>query len=387
MTKLNPFAQRWRALSITSKFTLAFGALLALIILVALTGYAALTVVQSQTEAAILTAMEVQRLVLKMDSGLQSARRFERDFFLRWPTVGFAKAEQTYAQGNNDQIAEVVSLSAELQQLISQPNVSEALQEANVNLNFYLSAANRYAATFDEAVVLVADLAADETGAQARLAQNSALLLERLQQANDPQLIVLYREMQSLEKDYLVTRQRPYMQLAFNLIRPLGEAITDTSGFDAEQEAEALAQLDTYRVVAEEVLKLDVDIRSKFTEFDLQAGAVDPISAELIQLASDEVQQARNQIARTSQLAKTVLAVAVVAAVALAGFIAWVMGNSITRNVVKLTETAIELQGDNLDVRAEVDSADELGQLADSFNAMAARIKSHREHFRGFCPV
>jgi PAS domain S-box-containing protein len=376
MTKRNPFTQRWRALGITHKFTLAFGALLALIILVALTGYAALTVVQSQTEAAILTAMEVQRLVLKMDSGLQSARRFERDFFLRWPAVGFAEAEETYAQGNSNQIAEVVSLSAELQQLISQPDVSQALQEANVNLNFYLSAANRYAATFDEAVALVADLAVDETGAQARLAQNSALLLERLQQANDPQLVVLYREMQAHEKDYLVTRQRPNMQLAFNAIRPLREAIDNTSGFDAGQRTEALAQLDAYQAVAEEVLKLDVDIRSKFNEFDLQAEAVDPISAELIELAGDEVQQAREQIARTSQLAKIVLAVAVVAAVALAGVIAWVLGNSITRNIVKLTEAAIELQGDNLDARAEVDSADELGQLADSFNAMAARIKT-----------
>jgi signal transduction histidine kinase/DNA-binding response OmpR family regulator len=376
MKKRNPFAQRWRALSITSKFTFAFGALLALIILVALTGYAALTVVQSQTEAAILTAMEVQRLVLKMDAGLQSARRFERDFFLRWPTVGFAEAKESYVQGNSDQIAEVVSLSAELQQLISQPNVSEALQEANVNLNFYLSAANRYADTFDEAVALVADLAADETGAQARLGQNSALLLDTLQQVNDPQLIVLYREMQSLEKDYLVTRQRPYMQAAFNVIRPLQAAITNTSNFNTDQKTETLAQLDAYQAAADEVLKLDVDIRSKFNEFDLQAEAVDPISAELIQLASDEVQQAREQIARTSQLAKTVLVVAVVTAVALAGVIAWVLSNSITRNVVKLTETAIELQGDNLDVRAEVDSTDELGQLADSFNAMAARIKT-----------
>jgi hypothetical protein len=301
MSKRNPFAQRWRTLSITSKFSLAFGALLALIILVALTGYAALTVVQSQTEAAILTAMEVQRLVLKMDAGLQSARRFERDFFLRWPTVGFDQAKQTYVQGNSDQIAEVIRLSAELQQLISQPNVSEALQQANVNLNFYLSAANRYAATFDEAVDLVAKLAADETGAQARLAQNSALLLETLQQADDPQLIVLYREMQAYEKDYLVTRQRPNMQSAFNVIRPLRETIANTAGFDPGQRDEALAQLDAYQAVAEEVLKLDVDIRSKFNEFDLQAEAVDPISAELTQLAGDEVQRARAQIAQTSQ--------------------------------------------------------------------------------------
>lgn len=375
MNKRNPFVQRWRALGITKKFTLANGALLALIILVALTGYAALIVVQSQTEAAILTAMEVRRLVLKMDAGLQSARRFERDFFLRWPTVGFAEAEQTYAQSNSDQIAEVVKLSAELQQLISQPNVSEALREANVNLNFYLSAANRYAVAFDEAVMLVANLAADETGAQARLAQNSALLLEALQQANDPRLIVLYRELQAFEKDYLVTRQRPFMQRAFNVAGPLREAIIDSAGFEEDsQRDQALTYLADYRTVAEEVLQLDVDIRSKFSEFDLQAKAVDPISAELIQLANDEVQQARDRIAQTSRLATMLLVVAVATAVGLTGLIAWAQHRAITANIVKLTETVVELQNGNLAARAQIDSADEIGQLAGGFNAMAEQL-------------
>ena len=44
------------------------------------------------------------------------------------------------------------------------------LRESQVSLNFYLSAADRYAATFDEAIELVTELAADESGAQARLA-------------------------------------------------------------------------------------------------------------------------------------------------------------------------------------------------------------------------
>src|SRR5262245_5450633 len=209
--KENPFTHRWRALSITSKFTLGFGALLALMVLVNLAGYTALKVVESQAETAILTSTEIQRLVLQMDAGLQRARRLERDFFLRWPTVGFAEARQTYAQENNEQIAEVVKLSAKLQQLISQRDVSAALRQSNVNLNLYLSAADRYAASFNEAVDLVAKLAAADTGAQARLAQNSASLRDTLQLANDPALMNLYREMQSFEKDYLVTRQRPFM--------------------------------------------------------------------------------------------------------------------------------------------------------------------------------
>jgi len=376
MNGWKPLRQRWRELGITAKFSSAFGLLLALIVLVSLTSYLALSAVRRQTEAAIVTSMEIQRLVLEMDAGLQRARQLERDLFLRWPSVGFSQALETYAQRHDGQIARVMALSASLQQLIAESDVSDALRDSKVSLNFYLSAADRYSATFDEAIQLATELATDETGAQARLARNSEVLHDTLQSAGDPDLMVLYREMQSFEKDYLVTRQRPYMQSAFNVAGLLREAISGSPGLDGDEQAQALAQLDDYLAVAEETLLLDVEILHKLNEFELQAEAVDPISEELIALANAETQHAREEITRTSRFATTLLVAAVFAAVALAGVIGLALNNSITRNVVKLTETASELRGGNLEVRALVDSSDEIGQLADSFNAMAARINA-----------
>ncbi|UCC88823.1 MAG: HAMP domain-containing protein, partial [Anaerolineales bacterium] len=366
----------WRELGITAKFASAFGVLLTLIVLVSLTSYAALTAMRRQTEAAILTSMEIQRLVLEMDAGLQRARRLERDLFLHWPAVGFSQALETYAQKHDEEIAGVKARSVSLQQLISESDVSDALRESEVSLNFYLSAADRYAATFAEASDLVTQLATDGTGAQARLAHSSELLREALQQASDPALIALYRDMQAFEKDYLVTRQRPSMQSAFNMARPLREQISRSPGLDGNEAVQALAYLDEYLAVADEILLLDVEIRHKLNEFDLQAEAVDPISQELITLASAETLRARDRIARASQLATTLLVVAVVAAVALAGGIGLALNNTITRNVIQLTRTASALRAGNLEVRARIDSADELGQLADSFNAMATRMNT-----------
>ncbi|UCC63003.1 MAG: adenylate cyclase, partial [Anaerolineae bacterium] len=75
MNRWERLRQRWRELGITAKFASAFGLLLALIVLVSLTSYLALTTVRRQTEAAIVTSMEIQRLVLEMDAGLQRARQ------------------------------------------------------------------------------------------------------------------------------------------------------------------------------------------------------------------------------------------------------------------------------------------------------------------------
>ena len=368
--------KRWGQLGITAKFSSAFGLLLALIVLVSLTSYVALTVVRRQTEAAIVTSMEVQRLVLEMDAGMQRARRLERDLFLRWPAVGFSQAMESYAQKHSDEIAEVKSLSTRLRELISKSEVSQALRESEVSLSFYLSAADRYAATFAEASELVTQLAIDGTGAEARLAQSSELLCDALQLTADPALVALYREMQSYEKDYLVTRQRPYMQSGFNVAGTLREAIEKSTAFAQSGQAQALGYLDDYLAVADEILLLDVEIRHKLNEFDLQAEAVDPISAQLISLADAEAQRARERITQTSRFATTLLAVAVLGAITLAAGIGLALNRSITRNVVKLTRTAGELRDGHLEVRAQVDSADELGQLADSFNAMAVRIST-----------
>lgn len=374
MERWQAMLQVWRRQGITTKLALASGMLVTLIILVAVTGYLALSAVRRQTEAAIVSSMEIQRLVLEMNADLQHARRLGRDFFLRWPTIGFEQARATYAQGNDRRISEVIALSARLKDLIAGSDVSEALRGSDVNLNFYLSAADRYSATFAEAVTLVTQLAASDSGAQAQLARTSALLYETLQQANDPALLLGYREMQAFEKDYLVTRQRPSMQLAFNSLLPLRRAVNRSPRLRSGERAQALSYLDNYQSLAEEILRLDVDIRSKFNEFDLQADAVDPISEELITLANSEVQRSREQITRTSWLATLLLVLSVLSAVALAGGIAWVQHGSITRNVIKLTEVAGELQNGNLQARTQIDTDDELGQLADTFNTMAAQL-------------
>ena len=368
--------KRWRQLGITTKFSFAFGLLLALIVLVSLTSYGALTAVRRQTEAAIVTSMEVQRLVLEMDAGMQRARRLERDLFLRWPSVGFSQAMASYAQKHGEEIARVKTLSTQLGELISESEVSQALRESEVNLNLFLSAADRYAAAFAEASELVTKLAADGTGAQARLAQSSELLHDALERSGDLALLTTYREMQAYEKDYLVTRQRPYMQSAENVARTLREAIGESTSLTQDAQAQALGHLDNYLAVADEILSLDNEIRSKLKEFDLQAEMVDPITAELISLADAETQHARGHITQTSRLATALLGAAVLGAVALTIGVALALSRSITRSVVKLTRTAGELRDGHLEVRAQVDSADELGQLADSFNAMAARINT-----------
>lgn len=372
---MKSLSQYWRKLSITAKFSSAFALLLALIVLVAITAYAALTLVQNETESAILTSAEIRRMVLEMDGGLENARRLHRDFFLSYPEIGFENARERYAQQSIRKIAEVVALSEELKKLITKSEVTDALRKRNVDLNLYLSSAKRFSDTFSESVELVTILAASETGLQAQLDQNSDLLQDILKSAEDRNLTELYRDMQFFEREYRITRQRPFMQSAFNVAFQLRKAIEKTPAIESDQKVHALTYLRSYVRIGGEILETDSEIRSKFNDFTLQAKAVDPISAELVALAETEVDHARDHIKQTSQFATAVLAVAALAGLLMVMIIAKVLNSSITHNVLRLTESACELQAGSLDVKAHINSGDELGQLAGSFNDMANRIR------------
>ena len=374
MNKRKFIRKNWRELGITVKFGILFGTVLVLMVLIGITGYAAFTAVRSETETAIVTSTRIQYLVLDMDRRLKEARRLGKDFFLRYPTVGYADAYKTYAQQAQKQIIQVRALSAELKNLISESDVSGALRQTRVNLSLYTAAAERYAATVEEAADLVARLASDKAGLQARLAQQSSLLKGALQIGEDPGLMALYRKMQSFEKDYWLTRQRPLMQSAINVAIPLRPRVKMASKLDADQKAQALSYLDEYLKTAEQIPQIDASIRGKFNEFDLQTEAIDPVSEGLIALAKEEIERASSQIHQTSRLATVILVIAVLIGIALVSIIASIFNSSITHNVIKLTQATQEFQTGNMEVRSQIDSGDELGQLADAFNAMATRI-------------
>ena len=376
-------SHRWQKLSITTKFRVAFGVLLTLIGLVAITGIVALGVVYFYIENSIMTSTDIQKLVLEMESKLQQARCLQRDFFLRYPSIGFEKAYQTYAESTYTQIAQVVSLSAKLQQLISKSHVSVALRESNVNLNLFFSAANRYAETFEEAVNLVTRLARENTGLQALLERYALSLQKLLQIIDDPGLMVMSYKMKTFEKEYLTTRKRPKMQSAFNQAFPLRQAIESTPLLDVNQKKQALVSLEGYLATAEKILSIDVDIQSKFNEFDLLTEAIDPIAIQLIGLANQEVESARVQIKRIGIFVVLILIITAMAGLGLASMIAEVLNRSITRNIVKLTDAAKKFRSDwepteMVTMRepplVQIESFDEIGQLAESFNAMATRI-------------
>lgn len=362
----------WNTLGVAQKIGVAFAVLICMTVVIACVNLVALHVVR-QAEADILASMELRQRVYEMDSELEKARRHYMSFILNYPRIGFAEAQAQHSQPSVTAMARVIVISEDLKRRINASNVSETLRSHNVDLNLYLTSAKRFSKVFLEFMELVTVGVDPVDGVQPRMQarmQELASIVERSDRA-----ALIHARMQMLERDYFLTRQRSYMQSAFNVSFALDAFIRSSNLFDARQQLVAHELLRDYAAAAEQLLDLDTAITSKTNEFALQVAALDPISQSLKQQASMEVEAARRRIEGARSTAVVLTLVMAVLGISCALGIGYVIRGSVTQRIVALTRCASALQAGNLSVRSEPGLDDELGALSETFNVMAARVK------------
>jgi signal transduction histidine kinase len=117
-------------------------------------------------------------------------------------------------------------------------------------------------------------------------------------------------------------------------------------------------------------------------EFRANQDALYRVLSALDRLVASDYAASRETEAVAEHLASTavrVLTVTIVAAVALAAAVAWVLSSSLLAPIKVLTASATSLGEGNLEAQVPEFSRDELGSLARSFNAMAARLRAYRD--------
>src|SRR5688572_32258705 len=125
MTLMKNFFQRWKSLSISYKFNLGFGLLLALMLLIAVASVTALFYVKQETETVILSNIAIEGLVLETERKLQTSRNKQSEFFAQYPLIGLNEARQQYALTAIQEMADMIILSTELRQRLSAANLTE----------------------------------------------------------------------------------------------------------------------------------------------------------------------------------------------------------------------------------------------------------------------
>ena len=89
--------------------------------------------------------------------------------------------------------------------------------------------------------------------------------------------------------------------------------------------------------------------------------------------------EANNEARRQSRDASRYMISTLLVAFVVAAGVTYTLARSIVRPVQSLTESAQQLGEGNLDQHVPVQSQDEVGQLAEAFNKMAAKLRAYRQ--------
>jgi len=366
-------ARYWNnGLSIKARLGLGIGLLFFLMVMTAVTVLTGQHLLR-RAEAVMDDSLEIQRLVLEMDRGMEEARRLHGDFFLHAPEIGFAAAHERYAQTSVWQVAQVVTLSKTLKELVARSAVGEGLRADHVDVNLYLSFAKRFADTSIEAVELFTGLHAPERGLEPWLDRILDEISGELPPGGEPGR--LFMEMKSHIQEYRIAQQRPLMQSAYNMAFMLRKALRNDPSVDDARRRKIDGLLDRARELSDKILVSEAAIRSRFNDFALQSVAVDGVSSTLERLAREEVEKSRRKILDIRRAVVLIVLPITLAGLAAAFLVAGMINRIVVRRVTSLTRFAGELREGNLELEIPEDSGDELGQLARTFNCMTGRIR------------
>jgi PAS domain S-box-containing protein len=370
MEKIN---QSWNRLRINHKFNLHFFLLLFFIFLIAFTAYFSFLSIQN-AEDNIRKSTEIRLQVLEIDRGMERAHRLLSDFFLNYQQIGLQKAHEQYAQPSVRQTAQVISQSSSLQKVLFHSGLETLSRISETEVNLYLASAKRFADVSIEAVELLSLRAAPSRGVEAQI---SSVEKELQKEVNSYfYLNGLRKDVWSFVQMYQIKRQRHLMQSAFNSLDILLEAVKQEQTLQVGQKNRIISLLNSYRTLGNNLLDVDLKISGKFLDIALHKQIVSPVSDALIQATGEEVALLMKRIDNVYRLAGILILSIAFVAIIVMSCIAKLLSNTVTGNILKLTQSAQEFGKGNMNSRASEDSQDELGQLARIFNAMASQVQN-----------
>jgi HAMP domain-containing protein len=370
----------WGDLPLSRKLLISFSVLFFFALVIAFITLSGLNRVTASYEDALAQGIEVRRSSDQMIVRLLQARRAEKNFLLRWQTEGFGTAYTNYVPTFLQEVSAVrkeigtLTLFAETAATISTGDTTRAQYVADINA--LTLALNDYVKSFDDIVSAYRKRGFDEnTGFQAEL-RSSASKIETIifEQAGLEQIEITYLQIRRNEKDYLLRGDQVYIDNINKLVSQMKVEIAATEQLEPTEKDEIVTQLDAYIATFNGLIELDKNIAIYNDKLINSARAIEPLGGNLEalgeQLAADDIKAAQTNSTQTFTFSIITILILLVISTALA----ITLSRQITRPILSLTDTAKEISGGKFDVQAQVNSSDEVGTLARTFNIMTSRL-------------
>ena len=376
-----------RSYSIGRKLMITFGLLGALTLVVGLIANFGLSNVTNAYDHALEDGGELRAISLRLSNELLTARRLERDFLLLWKEQGFNNAYTNYVLPNEES---VVGIRQDITLLLEfAPTVGETFGDTypqtqyTSDLNALRESVDSYERNFQRAVRLIEEKGFQDEGLEGELRDAVHEFEDRIydREGLEP-LVITMLSIRRHEKDYLLRGDQTYIDQTHESVAELKQQISASELLNASEKAQMRLLADQYVVAFDALVENDFEIAVATQEFNFAAQTMEPIVEKLANTGQEMSAIDISTATAADIQMRTLTTVAMVFALIAAGFLAVFLSRQISQPVTQLTNTAQEIAGGNFDVQAEVFSADEIGSLAETFNAMTKRLGEAFEDVR-----
>jgi putative methionine-R-sulfoxide reductase with GAF domain len=392
-TENSPKSRRfglWSNLPLASKLLLAFGALFAFAVVIAVISLLGLNRTQQAYEGTLTQGIEIRNLSNQVSNNLLKARDDEKNFLLNWRQEGYDTAYANYVIPHAEKIA---IMRSNLKQLSTFGSVAATTSsgittktqyEADIasliqNLDTYEKSFHALVGAyklkgFDE------DTDFESQFRSAAVNMDSYLISGGLVGV-DP-IKVTYFRIRLSEKNYLADAAQPYANDIHSLIPVFKDQIAFSTQIEPASKSKLLAQVDAYVYAFDGLVELDKKITNNNKELLNAAIAVEFLATKINRLgeilAIDGASTARSNSTQTFNVAIITILLVLV----LTTLISITFSQQLTRPIRSLTNTAKQVSSGSFDIQAEVSSGDEVGELAQTFNNMTSQLAQAFEDVR-----
>lgn len=354
-------------LKIRGKLLSAFLLMIALSVAI---GVVAL-VSQQNTAADSNQMVEVEGRIFSLstasDNAMLMARRGEKDYLLRYKELGFAEARGKY-------VAQVTNQVAEIHKNMAAIKVLEDKQEDLARVDAIDKAATEYQTTFLATVDLIEKRGFEDTGLEGTLRDKVHAIEGTVASAGLDQLTIDMLTMRRHEKNYLLRGEEKYAQELHGAVAQFKADAAKTNLGQAKQQ-ELITAADEYQASFDELVKGDAQIAAGRATYRDAVHTMEPLLDEL-QTAAQQNQAATMVAMDNGMNTARVSVIGILAFAVLLGLlVAFVLARSIA-NAVNIAARAAEgLAVGDIDQKVEVNSKDELGDMAATFQRTIAYMR------------
>jgi diguanylate cyclase (GGDEF)-like protein len=370
----NKLLQVVNRLNIASKISISFGLLLAIILVELGVSFVALNLILDSTSS-IQVNTEIVRVVLNMSRNWESAQRLQKTYFYESASISSEQSYKLYALPASVKIDEIIRDGARLKQINRSYLEKSPLFDKESELNLILAEISQYATTLQDATDLELQLYSANGGLDQDLESKAQSLLQQLQITNQsPDMLSIFYRIRFFDEQYMISHGESSSVASAANLESLHREITEQIS-DPYIRTRVLTALDNYKTNRDKIIFTDANIQGKTVSLDSLSSTIEPRMIELMTAVNGNMIRNRSLIEQTRFITGLILIIVMAVAFLFTIIIAFGLNSTITLKIIKLNQVANQFQNGDLDARAQVDSSDELGQLASSFNNMAFQLR------------